>query len=177
MRLIKMASSAYDSVAEFARLERVLAIVCMFIPVILVLSNGGRVRGSISAYYNMTENQMFYFPLTVASMLFVVNGIVKRKHFYNTTLGVFLAGVILFNHIDFKVIHFTCAAGFFLGNAAVIVIYSSKKELWFKVFLVAIIAASLAAWQFDLITLFWAEWISLAIISFHYILESYGVID
>lgn len=177
MNLLKIASSTYDSVTRFAKLERVLATVCILLPAILIAFDGGNARDSISAYYNMKQNQVFYFALTVAAMLFIVNGVVKDRHVYNIALGVLLAGVILFNHDDFKLMHFTSAGGFFLGNGAVIVIFSSKKELWFKVLLVIIIAAAMAAWLFGVISLFWAEWASLAIISLHYILESLGVID
>jgi hypothetical protein len=35
----------------------------------------------------------------------------------------------------------------------------------------------LAYFLFDWFTLFWAEWVSFAIIAFHYIVESRGVID
>ena len=93
-------------------------------------------------------------------------------------LGVALAGVILFNHDDFKVLHMVCAIAFFGGNAAVILIFSSKKELWFKAFLVAGIAISISGWLiFNWFSLFWAEWASFAIIALHYVLESWGFID
>ena len=68
-------ANAVHGVRRFARLERVLAVVCLFIPAFLIwFDNGpfddGRIRDSISAYYDMEANQVFYFPLTVASMLF-----------------------------------------------------------------------------------------------------------
>ncbi len=175
MKLSKMASSAYESVTRFAKFERVLAAVCMLIPLFLIVFDGGNVRESISAYYNMTQNQWFYFLLTVTSMLFVVNGVVKQRYAYNIVLGVLLAGVLLFNHCDHKVIHYIFAAGFFLGNGAVILICSSKHEVWFKSLLVVIIAITIAACYFGWITLFCAEWVSLLIIGWHYILESRGV--
>lgn len=185
MKLKQMVSStaqgvtkAVQGVARFAKLERVLAFVCLFIPVFLIWFDGTPIRGSISAYYNMEENQIFYFPLTVAAMLFVVNGVVKHNHFYNTFLGVMLAGVILLNQDDYRILHGICAVAFFAGNAVVILVFSSKKELLFKGLLVAIILLSvLAYFLFDWFTLFWAEWVSFAIIAFHYILESRGVID
>ncbi len=167
-----------QTVTRFAKLERVLAFVCLFTPALLLWSDNGPIRGSISAYYNMRENQLYYFPLTVASMLFVVNGVVKAKHIYNTFLGVMLAGVILFNHDDFRTLHAVSAAGFFAGNAVVMVVYSSKKERWFQLLLVAGIALSLLGWLLlRWFTLFWAEWLSFGIIALHYILESWGVID
>jgi len=167
-------ATTVQTVTRFAKLERVLAFVCLLTPALLIWSDDGPIRSSISAYYNMQENQLFYFPLTVASMLFVVNGVVKDKHIYNTFLGMMLAGVILFNHDDFRALHDVLAVGFFAGNAVVIVVYSSKKERWFKLLLVAGIALSMIGWLFlKWFTLFWAEWLSFGIIALHYILESW----
>lgn len=166
-----------NDLAKFAKLERNLAAVCMFIPLLLIVFDSGPVRNSISAYYDMTEAQFFYVPLTMAAMLFIVNGVVKDKQRYNTILGVALMAVVLFNHDDLPIPHFIGAGIFFLGNAYVILKYSSKEELWFKKFLVAIIVVALASWGLKWITLFWAEWVSLGIIAIHYILESMGAVD
>lgn len=184
MNLNQMVSSTFKGVTNtvqgvkrFAKLERVLAFVCLFTPAFLIWFDDGPIRENISAYYDMKENQIFYFPLTVVSMLFVVNGVVKQKHFYNIFLGVMLSGVILFNQNDFSTLHNIFAVAFFAGNAVVIVVYSSKKELWFKILLCAGIALSMLAWfLFGWLTLFWAEWLSFGIISLHYILESWGII-
>jgi len=174
---MSVATNAVQRVKNFAKLERILAVICIATPGLLILGDNGVVRESISAYYNLDKNVLFYVPLSVAFMLFVVNGVIKHKKFYNTALGIALAGLVIFNHDDFTVVHFLCAGVFFLGNAAVIVIYSPKKELWFKIILVAIIISALAAWGLNVITLFWAEWVSLGIIGWHYILESWGVIE
>lgn len=175
---LKGVAHTVDGVKRFARLERVLAAVCLLIPALLIGFDVGPIRDSISAYYDMEESQVFYFPLTVAAMLFVVNGVVKDQRAYNTFLGVMLSGVILFNHDDASVLHAIFAAAFFGGNGVVILLFSSKKERWFKALLVAGIALSmLGCFLFDWFTLFWAEWFSFAIIALHYILESWGVID
>jgi uncharacterized membrane protein len=185
MKLPQTVSSTFQGVAKtvqgvarFAKLERVLASICLLIPAFLIGFDDGPIRDSISAYYDMEESQVFYFPLTMAAMLFVVNGVVKQQRIYNTILGVMLAGVILFNHDDFNTLHNIFAIAFFAGNAVVILAFSSKKELWFKALLVAGIALSmLGLVLFDWLTLFWAEWLSFAIIALHYILESWGLID
>jgi len=169
-----------QGIMRFAKLERNLAFVCIFTPLFLIIFDSyvEPIRGSISAYYNMGQNQIFYFLLTVAAMLFIVNGVVKEKHIYNVVLGIALAGVLLFNCDDFSLVHNIFAIAFFGGNAVVIVVFSSKKERWFKALLVGIILVTMACWwYFDAFTLFWAEWISLVIIAIHYILESWGVID
>ena len=89
-----------------------------------------------------------------------------------------LSGVILFNQDDFSTLHNIFAVAFFAGNAVVIVVFSSKKERWFKVLLCAGIVLSMVAYfLFGWLTLFWAEWLSFGIISLHFILESWGIID
>lgn len=176
---MKSFTDGIEKITKFARLERILGIVCIVAPGLMYLADTGAkgFRNSISAYYDMGNAMMFYVPLTVAFMLFVTNGVVKKGKFYNTMLGIMLAGVVLFNHDDFAVPHAIFAIGFFVGNGVAMVLYTSKKELWFKVVLVAIIVATLAAWLTGPLTLFWAEWISLFIIGGHYILEASGLID
>jgi hypothetical protein len=162
-----------NGIKRLAKLERVLAVVCISIPILLFVFDDYRIRESISAYYDMHKAQVFYFPLSVAAMLFVVNGVVKQKNLYNIYLGLMLAGIILFNHIEASLLHNTFAAAFFGGNALVMLFFSSKKETWFKSALVFVIVLSMAGCCFfHWFTLFWAEWISFAIIAIHYIIES-----
>ena len=175
-KAVSKVSDAARAIRRFARLERVLAAFCLAIPALLILFDGGQIRESISAYYDMHAAPVFYFPLTVASMLFVVNGVVKRKLWYNTLLGLLLAGVVLFNRDDFSVLHYVFAIGFFGGNALVILIFTSVKQLWFKLG-EAETQSLLYLKLFHWYSLFWAEWISFAIIAVHYILESSGVVD
>ncbi|MBM4118919.1 hypothetical protein FJ251_14530 [bacterium] len=96
----------------------------------------------------------------------------------NTLLGLMLIGVVLFNHDDFSRLHTAFAVAFFGGNAVVMVWYSPKKELWFKVLLVGgIVLAMAGCYWLDWFTLFYAEWLSFGIIAAHYILESRGIIE
>jgi hypothetical protein len=161
---------------RFARLERILAVVLAFTPALLVLVDDGpdTVRGSISAYHDVSSPAAFYVPLTVGAMLFFVNGIVRQAHVYNTLLGVALSGVILFDH-DGKtyVPHVLFAVAFFGGNVVVMVFFSTNKSTRLKCLLVGGIAAAGALLLFtNWFTLFWAEWVSLAVIATHFILDS-----
>ena len=83
MRLKEAAEAtrqALRDLSRFGRLERVLAAVCALTPVLLLWADDQPgIRGSISDYFSMQENQLFYVPLTMAAMLFVVNGVVKDK--------------------------------------------------------------------------------------------------
>jgi hypothetical protein len=178
MRQLALASGATvrraaDGFMRLARLERVLALACILIPAFLVLFDGHPVRQSISEYYKMRSDQVFYFPLTAVSILFVVNGIVKERQAYNTILGTMLAGLILFNCDAFPRIHDICAAVFFIGNGVVILFFSSLKHNYFRASVaVVILAALLSCFAFGLVTLFWVEWVSLAMIAVHFFIES-----
>ena len=143
------------------------------IPAFLIVFDNLRVRDNISAYYDKQWNQVYYFSLTVACMLFVVNGVVKRKRAYDTILGAMLAGVILFNSHDASLIHTACATVFFLGNGVVILFFSSRKEKRFKLIMATVIlVALLGHFAFHWYSLFWAEWMSLAIVTLHYFIEA-----
>ena len=174
------ANTFQRGVRRFALLERALAVACLSTPAWLILFDDGKeiIRESISAYFDMGENQIFYVPLTVVAMLFVVNGVVKAKHAYNGVLGVLLAGFLVFNHKDFEIPHAIFATTFFVGNALVILLYSSSKQRSIKALIVlGIVMSLLGHFVFGWYSLFWAEWLSLAIIALHFVLESRGVLD
>ena len=150
-----------------------LALVCIAIPLILILFNDLRILESISAYYDMKESQAFYFPLTVAAMMFVVNGVIHEPRVYNVFLGLMLAGLIWFNKNDATILHYFFTVAFFGGNVMVILLFSSVKDLWFKAILVGVVVlVMIGCFVFDWVTLFWAEWVSLSIIALHYWIKS-----
>jgi hypothetical protein len=161
---------------RFARLERILGAVLVFTSALLIAVDTGpdAVRDSISAYHDVSAPAAFYVPLTVGAMLFFVNGILRDAHVYNTLLGLALSGVILFDHDGgTSLAHFAFAAAFFGGNVLVMMFLSTNKSTALKVALVGEIAVAIGLWALtDFFTLFWAEWVSLAIIAVHYVLDS-----
>ena len=161
------------ALARFARLERILGAALVLTPALLIVVDGG-VRDSISAYHDVSAPAAFYVPLTVGAMLFLVNGIVRDEHYYNTVLGVALSGVVLFDHDGWtEVPHIVFAIAFFGGNAVVMILFSTNKSKPLKAALAGGIAVAMALWGLtDFFTLFWAEWVSLAIVAAHYILDS-----
>jgi len=166
-----------DELLRFSKLERILAFLCLFIPLILRTIDG-KFRESISAYAYMQANQVYVFLLSLAAMLFVVNGTIYARKWYNTVLGISLAGVALFPSLDFIYLHYSFAIVFFLGSTFVIVWYTSRKQLWIKIGIALGIVFSLVFhFIFHLITLLVAEWIAFAIIAVHYILESSKKLD
>lgn len=171
-------SSGVKGLTNLVKLEVVITILCFFIPFILWFGDGWNLREHISGYYAMEKAQYFYFPLTVAAMLFVVNGVVKEQHWYNIGLGLALAGVVLFNHVDYGLVHNISAGAFFGGNAVVFVLFTPRKELWFKALLTLVMVVGfLGYFPFGWYSLFVAETLSLWIIAFHFILEAKGLIE
>jgi len=183
--------SANDLIA-FAKLERIIAGICILIPFILIWVDGWNVRQSISDYVNIKHAHVFGLLLTMAAMLFIVNGAVyirtagikqnkKEGRWYNIALGVFLFGIIIFDLDNFVVAHYIFAILFFLGSAFVIAFFNDRNHRKISILIASLTATGfiilLAIYLFNIqalswFTLFWAEWISLAVIGIHYILES-----
>lgn len=169
--------AAVHTLADYVKLEAIVTGVCLFIPLLLFAGADGTFLPSISAYYGMERAQYFFVPLTMAGMLFIVNGVVKRAHWYNVWLGVSLLVLTFFNHVDHHLIHLTAAAAFFVGNGIVFVVFSPKKELWFKAALAAIMGAALLGhYGLGWYSLFFAEAFSLWVIAAHFFLETLGLI-
>lgn len=180
-----LSATVTTGIKRWVKFERLIAVTCSFFPFLLILVNGWPTEGkeSISAYYIMNEQRhlwAFYFPLTIAVMLFIVNGLVKSKAWYNIYLGVMLSGVVLFNHVDFKIVHGIFAVFFFVGNVLVIKFAKTgffknpKDELIFDTGLIIVIALSLLLFVSHRINLFYLEWISFVMISVHFLLLSIG---
>lgn len=168
-----VAANAYDGVKQFVKLERGLAVFLAATPFLLIGFDTWDIRPSISAYYDMEASVAFYVPFTVAAMLFVVNGVLKHKHFYNIILGVALFGIIVLNHDDFRIFHFGFVFVFFVGNAVVILL-SETRALSKIGILVAALLLFFTAVAFDGWKVFWLEWASLAVIATNYVLDTVG---
>lgn len=144
----------------FLAVELIIAVICLFIPLILYLVNDRILLDSISAYVDMNYSHIFGLLLTMASMLFIFNGALyfkvernetahpelipdcvmpqtiynkKRKgKWYNLILGIALLGVTIF-HYDrefSKVLHYVFAVIFFLGSAIVIFFIHDPEDRW-----------------------------------------------
>ncbi len=184
-----------NDLIAFAKLERLIAVICMLIPVFLVLADQGQVRESISNYVYMGNSHIFGLLLGVAAMLFIVNGVIyiktqnlrdckKQGKWYNNVLGVCLLGVVLFPHEDQPFLHYFFAILFFAGSALVIALFNDKEHRKTSWTIAALSLGGLVLWLFNSyifvipltqwLTLFWAEWLSLTVIAMHYILESLG---
>lgn len=156
--------------SRLARFEVGLAAAIMLVPLLLIAFDSWDIRGSISAYWDMSQSQVFYFGLTVAAMLFIVRGARAERHWYSAILGLALCGVILLNEEHWQPWHGVFAALFFGGGIAAIVRYS--RGPWarkIKLPLLVVAAAVLVAWKpLGLITLFWAEWLAMSALAGHF---------
>ncbi len=177
----------------FGIVERFIALFLVFIPLILFLSDDECWRPSISNYVYMGNSYVFGLLLTIAAMLFVFNGALYfgsseykglkekgKNKWYNIILGVSLLLVILLPHEEYKYPHYIAAGIFFLGSSLAIALDCRKKDrkwnLFFAILSIASLVFYFVNWLFNLgihwYTLLVAEWISLAVISIHYYLDS-----
>ena len=173
-----MSSSPFSRLKKrLLKLELILTGLLIFFPLILILITN-QIRSSISDYAYSNESEWFVFLLTIASSLFVTNGSLFNKHWYNIILGISLAGVALTPHLDLPIIHTILAAIFFLGSIYVMIHFSSPEQRIYKIITGALIAlAMLGHFLLNFYSLFWAEWIGIIPISLHFIGESLGKID
>lgn len=177
-----------SNLAGFAKLERIIAVVLIFIPLLLRWAeNGNSFRSSISNYVYMNKNiHIFGLLLTLAATLFIFNGVLyiqqngdldfpkRQARWYNIVLGAALFGVLLFPHLESPVMHYIFAGIFFLGSVVFIAIFHNKKYRKLSIFIATLPLISLGLYFYDktIISLLWAEWIALGAIGVHYILES-----
>jgi hypothetical protein len=92
-------------------------------------------------------------------------------------LGGSLLGVILFPHLQYAAIHYTFAGIFFLGNALVIGFFHRKRDEVISIILALLVVFTLSLHLFGFVTLLVGEWLSLATIGVHFILQSIGIVS
>ena len=182
-------SDLNDSLKTFIIFERIIASVCILIPVILKLydKSCSHFRYSISKYAYMTNSYIYGMLLCMAAMLFIFNGAIyfksevhllldKNGKWYNVGLGVSLIGVILFPPLKYHLIHLIFGTIFFIGNAFVIGFFQKKNRIVGITLAVLTVVAFILSLATCLFTLLWAEWISLATIGTHFFLEAKNAI-
>ena len=169
----------------FIIFERIIASVLILIPVILKLYDKDcpHFRYSISKYAYMSNSYIYGMLMCMAAMLLIFNGAVyfkseadlqldKTGKWYNVVLGVSLIGVILFPPVKHHIVHLIFGAIFFMGNAFVIAFFQKKNRIVGVTLAILTVVAFILSLALCLFTLLWAEWISLATIGIHLILET-----
>ena len=88
-------------------------------------------RGSVSDYHDVLPPGAFFVPLTIAVMLFVVNGWIYAGHRVHVVMAAYLLGVVLFDHDGRTVtLHFGFAGLFFVVGAFLETIRDNDVPDW-----------------------------------------------
>lgn len=162
---------------RLTKLEVILAVLLLLHPLILIAVNK-EIRPSISNYAYSDFNYVFVSILTVASALFVYNGVIHREKWYNIVLGCSLLGVAFTPHLDYPVLHYSFAGLFFIGSVATMIIFSSPAQRELKITLGTLIVLALLGYFITgMYSLLIAEWIGILPISIHFIGESLRKFD
>jgi hypothetical protein len=157
----------------------------MTIPALLRLADKGSTgfRESISDYVYMSDSYIYGMLLCMAAMCFVFNGAVYFRNevsfglsragkWYNVILGVSLLGVILFPPHQYVIIHYFFGGLFFLGNAVVAALFSYAQDRAASIVLAVVTVAAIGLHYIGLFSLLVGEWISLAVIAAHFIMQA-----
>lgn len=108
----------YQSFDVTAVAACILAPAIMWIAEMVKLGDLAPPRDSISSYHDVVPASAFYIPLTIAVMLFLVNGWLYPGHRIHVVMSAFLLGVIVFDHDGGTApAHFTFAVYFFVVGA------------------------------------------------------------
>lgn len=199
----KKSIDAFKKVNHVAKLERFIAAILIFTPLILYLADlkcRTIFRESISNYFFMLDNYWFGSLMTLASALFIFNGaqhmyiqqtgderlIKAESRFgkgYNFIFGIALLGVLYFDHIKYVWLHYIFAIIFFMG-CALAMLLAKQTELKLKGEILGTLTLLSLGIHFLLeycillddnpFTLLWAEWIGLFFIAIYFILESFA---
>jgi len=121
---------------EYQRLDQTAAAACAFAPAIMWvaemvhLREWGWFRGSISSYHDVVPPGAFFIPLTVAVMIFITNGVVVENHQVHVMMGLYLLGVILFDHDGATTIPHFFFAGYFFVTASLLDLTRDDEINW-----------------------------------------------
>lgn len=162
---------------RLTKFEVIVGSILFLLPLILWVATG-EIRPSISNY--AYSDLPFLLPtlLTLSGSLFMYNGVVHRDKWYNIVIGLLLIGVALTPHLDYPLLHYIFTGAFFVGSAAVMIIYSSTKQRPLKIIAGIIMVLAIAlSFLFKLFSVFLAEWIGIFPITIHFIGESLNKID
>mgnify|MGYP006162816173 CR=1 FL=1 len=175
-------SSVAKTLRGLRQFEVVLALILIFFPVALRLEDS--TRESISKYHDLNDPRWYFMPLTAATMMFVVNGLVRREHGHNVVLGVLLFGVVFWDPVGVsRGLHTFSAAAFYLVAFSVIALqlsaYLTKEEdrskigrQWLVTLATLVLLGAVMLSVKVASNTFWMETIGLWLIALHYIWHS-----
>ncbi|MEO5893687.1 MAG: DUF998 domain-containing protein [Ferruginibacter sp.] len=148
-------------------------------------------RQSVSDYVYGSNSYLFGLLYCMAAMLYIFNGVVylnmhedlkiqKNGNLYNIIIGLCLIGVVLYPHHVDKFRHNLFSFLFFILNIFVMIFFAKPDEsMTFKIARITmglLTLGVLLTWLcFHPVSLLWAEWISLSIISSYLFLMAKSV--
>jgi len=153
----------------------------LFLMPLILWMIDGQIRISISNYAYMENNEWYIALMTMAGAVFIMDGSIWNRRWYNIILGCSLIGIATTPHLDGPIttaLHYIFAAIFFAGSVTSMIVFSSKEQRSLKIFLAMAVAVAMSL---NAIIpnngLFWAEWIGMIPICFHFMGEVYGKLD
>ncbi len=109
---------------QYQRFDQAAVALCVLAPAIMWIAeavNDPEVmwpRFSISTYHDLLPAGAFFIPLTVAVVLFIVNGWLIQGHRVHVIMGLYLLGVLIFDEKDATLpLHYLFAGYFFFVGA------------------------------------------------------------
>jgi hypothetical protein len=148
-----------------------------FIPIILWMIEG-HIRQSISNYAYAEKPYVLPVLLTIASMAYIYDGIAHRFKWWQFIIGGSIIGVALTPHLDYPILHYILTAVFFFGNSAVMVIFSSVHQRWYKILFASVMSLGIIlSFIFKMFPVFYGEWIGFIPMIIHYTGEAINKID
>ena len=186
-----------DYAVAFKWIAAVGALSAAVAPAVMATADGDRLRGSISDYWNVEPNQLFWAPFTISATLLFLDGIISYLspnrdvfggRWYNIVLGVALLALTFFDKDNDPWVHFPAAIVFFVLFIAVITYTSflgwtgrhvaggdehniEVERAGAKVSLVflALLAITLVAWLAGWISFFFFELFALVNFALQYV--------
>ena len=173
-----------SSIKIFVAFQKIIAGVCVLIPLVLWYTDtGSEFRPSISNYVYMPHSYVFGMMLTMGAMLFIFNGalywntsddmgVSDHGKWYNAVLGFALLLVICFPHLQYPIPHYIFACTFFVGNALVTLVFHRKADAFGSIAIGSLTMLSFVLVFTHTVSLLVAEWVSLTCIAGHFIMQS-----
>ena len=158
-------------------------------------------RMSISDYVNSSKSYLFGMLYCMAAMLFIFNAAIfwrsiklekqltalpystifnNRGPLYNLIIGFSLLCVIIFPQKEFCFLHNLFTVIFFVGNLVVVGFFPNPGDSKFlkairKVIVLIILAVLIATIKYSILTVLYAEWISLTVFATHLIWAAWTI--
>lgn len=153
------------TLGKLFKIELLLAISFLCIPIFLPLSHGGFLN-SISEYQHTSNALIYEALLSISGILLMFDGYSDKLRRYNILFGLALIGVVFFPDNEWRITHDAMAIIFFLGNTFIVTYYTLLLTKFKKIIFSSIIVISLTLFITGIFNLYVAESIGLLSMSY-----------